>query len=59
MLKLTLPQLLPASLQKAIVLDTDVVFATDIARLWELFKNFNSEQASDPKELFRAKLVKR
>ena len=49
LLKLTLPQLLPASLQKTIVLDTDVVFATDIARLWELFKNFNSEQASAPK----------
>jgi len=45
LLKLTLPQILPKSLGKVIVLDTDVVFATDIGRLWTLMSQFNSLQA--------------
>ncbi len=38
LLKLTLPKILPPSLQKVIVLDTDVTLATDIARLWQFFE---------------------
>ncbi|XP_078334366.1 xylosyl- and glucuronyltransferase LARGE1-like [Crassostrea virginica] len=37
LLKLVLPKILPASLEKVIVLDTDVSFATDIAELWKMF----------------------
>ncbi len=44
LLKLTLPRALPLSLNKVIVLDTDVTFATDIAQLWSLFQKMNSEQ---------------
>ncbi|XP_062582087.1 xylosyl- and glucuronyltransferase LARGE1-like [Saccostrea cucullata] len=37
LLKLVLPKILSASLEKVIVLDTDVSFATDIAELWKMF----------------------
>ncbi|XP_048779564.1 xylosyl- and glucuronyltransferase LARGE1-like [Ostrea edulis] len=37
LLKLVLPKTLPLSLEKVIVLDTDVSFATDIAELWKMF----------------------
>ena len=37
LMKLTLPALLPISLQKVIVLDTDLMFAADISSLWEYF----------------------
>ena len=33
-------------LQKAIVLDTDITFATDIAELWRLFGHFRHEVRS-------------
>ncbi len=33
LLKLTLPKILPSSLQKVIVLDTDVTLATDISKV--------------------------
>ena len=45
LLKLTLPKILPAGLEKVIILDTDVIFATDIGRLWSLFTRFKSQQA--------------
>ena len=38
-------KVLPASLGRTIVLDTDVVFASDIGRLWNLFSKFNTDQA--------------
>lgn len=44
LMKLTLPKVLPESLQKAIVLDTDVTFATDIAELWKIFSKFGTKQ---------------
>ncbi|CAG0883631.1 unnamed protein product [Darwinula stevensoni] len=45
LMKLTLPKILPAWLHKTIVLDTDIVVATDIAELWALFKRLNANQA--------------
>ena len=45
LLKLTLPKILPSGLEKVIILDTDVIFATDIGRLWSLFTRFKSQQA--------------
>lgn len=44
LLKLTLPKVLPDTLQKVIVLDTDVTFATDIAALWKIFSKLSSKQ---------------
>lgn len=38
MMKLLLTSVLPQTLEKAIVLDIDLTFATDIAELWLLFK---------------------
>ncbi|XP_045174255.2 xylosyl- and glucuronyltransferase LARGE2s-like [Mercenaria mercenaria] len=37
LMKLVLPKILPEYLQKVIVLDTDITFASDIAELWKLF----------------------
>jgi len=45
LLKLTLPKILPESLEKVIILDTDVTFATDIGQLWRLFTGFTGSQA--------------
>lgn len=44
LLKLILPRLLPETLEKIIVLDTDIIFATDIAELWELFSEQNGKK---------------
>ncbi|XP_065197439.1 xylosyl- and glucuronyltransferase LARGE1-like [Sycon ciliatum] len=38
MMKLLLTSVLPESLEKVLVLDTDLTFATDIAELWLLFR---------------------
>ena len=38
LLKLTLPKLLPGSLHKVVVLDTDVTLAADISKLWNEFR---------------------
>ena len=38
LLKLTLAKILPNWVEKAIVLDTDVIFATDISKLWNIFR---------------------
>ncbi|CAG2110115.1 unnamed protein product, partial [Medioppia subpectinata] len=43
LMKLVLPKALPQSLDKVIVLDTDVTFATDIAELWSLFSKMTKE----------------
>lgn len=43
-MKLVLPSVLPASLARVIVLDTDVTFASDIAELWVLFAHFSGER---------------
>ncbi|XP_021933239.1 LARGE xylosyl- and glucuronyltransferase 1-like isoform X2 [Zootermopsis nevadensis] len=45
LMKLTLPKVLPDTLRKAIVLDTDVTFATDIAELWSIFSKLGPKQA--------------
>ncbi|KAK7099228.1 xylosyl- and glucuronyltransferase LARGE2s-like [Littorina saxatilis] len=45
LMKLTLPKTLPLNLEKVIVLDTDVTFATDIAELWKIFRVFKGKQA--------------
>ena len=44
LLKLTLPRALPLTLDRVIVLDTDVTFATDIAQLWSLFSQMSPSQ---------------
>jgi glycosyltransferase-like protein LARGE len=46
LLKLTLPRALPSYLEKVIVLDTDVTFATNIAQLWTLFGKMSPSQVS-------------
>lgn len=43
LLKLLLPKILPLTLEKVIVLDTDIAFATDILDLWKLFGYFKKE----------------
>ncbi|XP_076311862.1 xylosyl- and glucuronyltransferase LARGE2s-like isoform X2 [Tachypleus tridentatus] len=45
LMKLVLTKALPETLEKVIVLDTDVTFATDIAELWGIFRKFTSKQA--------------
>ena len=37
LMKLVLPKTLPAALDRVLVLDTDVTFATDIMELWKMF----------------------
>ncbi|XP_052582513.1 xylosyl- and glucuronyltransferase LARGE2 isoform X4 [Peromyscus californicus insignis] len=41
LMKLVLPSILPLSLARVIVLDTDVTFSSDIAELWALFAHFS------------------
>lgn len=43
LMKLILPKILPDTLQKVIVLDTDIALATDIGDLWKLFGLFKKE----------------
>ena len=60
LLKLTLPKILPKTLEKVsvtsmnlptyctvqvIILDTDVILATDVGRLWSVFRQFRGSQA--------------
>lgn len=47
LMKLTLPKILPETLKKVIVLDTDVTFATDIAELWRIFRKLGAKQVRD------------
>ncbi|XP_024118751.1 LARGE xylosyl- and glucuronyltransferase 2 [Oryzias melastigma] len=44
LMKLTLTKALPPDLNKVIVLDTDITFATDIAELWGIFRKFTDKQ---------------
>ncbi|XP_011237763.1 xylosyl- and glucuronyltransferase LARGE2 isoform X4 [Mus musculus] len=41
LMKLVLPSILPPSLARVIVLDTDVTFSSDIVELWALFDHFS------------------
>ncbi|XP_028650177.1 xylosyl- and glucuronyltransferase LARGE2s isoform X1 [Erpetoichthys calabaricus] len=43
--KLILTKMLPVELSKVIVLDMDIIFASDIAELWAIFTKFTNEQA--------------
>lgn len=45
LMKLTLTEILPESLDKIIVLDTDVFFLANIAELWSQFHNHSEKQA--------------
>lgn len=40
LMKLVLTKTLPSNLERVIVLDTDITFATDIAELWAVFHKF-------------------
>ncbi|KAI1882188.1 hypothetical protein AGOR_G00248120 [Albula goreensis] len=44
LMKLVLTKTLPPDLQRVIVLDTDITFATDIAELWAVFHKFKGQQ---------------
>uniref|UniRef100_A0A4W3K9S0 LARGE xylosyl- and glucuronyltransferase 1 n=1 Tax=Callorhinchus milii TaxID=7868 RepID=A0A4W3K9S0_CALMI len=44
LMKLVLTKTLPASLERVIVLDTDITFATDIAELWTVLHKFKGQQ---------------
>lgn len=44
LMKLVLTKTLPSDLQKVIVLDTDITFATDIAELWAVFHKFKGNK---------------
>lgn len=44
LMKLVLTKTLPASLERVIVLDTDITFATDIAELWAVFHKFKGQK---------------
>ncbi|XP_061494960.1 xylosyl- and glucuronyltransferase LARGE1 isoform X2 [Rhineura floridana] len=44
LMKLVLTKTLPANLERVIVLDTDITFATDIAELWAVFHKFKGQQ---------------
>uniref|UniRef100_A0A8W4FDA2 LARGE xylosyl- and glucuronyltransferase 1 n=1 Tax=Sus scrofa TaxID=9823 RepID=A0A8W4FDA2_PIG len=44
LMKLVLTKTLPAKLERVIVLDTDITFATDIAELWAVFHKFKGQQ---------------
>lgn len=43
-MKLVLTKTLPSDLQRVIVLDTDITFATDIAELWAVFHKFKGNK---------------
>lgn len=45
-MKLVLTKTLPLDLQRVIVLDTDITFATDIAELWAVFHKFKGKKVS-------------
>jgi glycosyltransferase-like protein LARGE len=44
LLKLTLPKVLPQSVDKVMVFDCDVTFSADIADLWAVISSFSSSQ---------------
>nr|CAB3251538.1 glycosyltransferase-like protein LARGE2 [Phallusia mammillata] len=44
LIKLLIPDILPKHLKEIIVLDTDIVFSSDIFQLWQYFKLFTKEE---------------
>ena len=44
MLKLTLETLLPKTVHRIVLLDSDLTFAADIAELWRVFSSMNGTQ---------------
>lgn len=53
-MKLVLTKTLPSDLQRVIVLDTDITFATDIAELWAVFHKFKGKASFYTIKLFLA-----
>jgi glycosyltransferase-like protein LARGE len=49
-MKLVLTKTLPSDLQRVIVLDTDITFATDIAELWAVFHKFKGQRSSKQRD---------
>jgi glycosyltransferase-like protein LARGE len=47
-MKLILPDVLPKNLDRVLVLDTDVTFATDIADIWNLFPDMIDNKKKVP-----------
>ncbi|KAA8580453.1 hypothetical protein FQN60_005988 [Etheostoma spectabile] len=47
LMKLVLTKTLPSDLQRVIVLDTDITFATDIAELWAVFHKFKDATGAE------------
>ncbi|KAA3680372.1 uncharacterized protein DEA37_0010259 [Paragonimus westermani] len=45
LMKLLVPVILPDEVEKAIVMDSDMLFNHNVLELWELFEQFNSSQA--------------
>lgn len=45
LMKLVLTEAIPQSLDKVVVLDTDVIFASDIAELWRIFDQLTGKKA--------------
>ena len=45
LLKIIILEILPSYIQKIILLDADLVFGEDIAKLWDQFMLFNTEEA--------------
>lgn len=45
LMKLVLTEVLPQSLDKVLVLDTDVIFASDVAELWRMFDQLTGRKA--------------
>ncbi|KAG8514031.1 LARGE xylosyl- and glucuronyltransferase 1 [Galemys pyrenaicus] len=65
LMKLVLTKTLPANLERVIVLDTDITFATDIAELWAVFHKFKggvlgpgNEEMSSEGDLGRLPLLR-
>ncbi|KAG5448584.1 LARGE xylosyl- and glucuronyltransferase 2 [Clonorchis sinensis] len=46
MMKLLVPVILPSTVEKVIVMDSDMLFNHNVLELWELFYRFNSTQVS-------------
>ncbi|KAK3720770.1 hypothetical protein QZH41_011788, partial [Actinostola sp. cb2023] len=45
LMKLVLTEALPEALDKVVVLDTDIIFASDVAELWRLLDNLTGKKA--------------
>ncbi|XP_048481202.1 xylosyl- and glucuronyltransferase LARGE2s [Plutella xylostella] len=44
LVKLLVPEILPASLPRVIMLDSDLTFLSDVAELWSMFRNMTDRQ---------------